>query len=54
MSTSSSAGSTVGPYSLISVCWPVLGSMTAVEVRDSSLIRTKSLRMPSAVSSSMM
>src|SRR5450631_2134305 len=52
MSISSSSSSTVGPCSMISV-WLPLGSMTAVEVRDSRRIRTKSLRMPSLVRPSM-
>ena len=43
---------TFGPHSLISVYVPAVGSTTAVEVRDSSLIRTKSLRIASSVSSS--
>ena len=41
------------PHSLISVCVPAVGSTTAVDVRDSAAIRTKSLRIASAVSSSM-
>jgi hypothetical protein len=39
---------------LISVCSPFVGSTTAVEVRDSSRILTKSLRMPSSVRCSTM
>ena len=45
---------TAGPRSLISVCSPVVGSSTAVFVRDSSRMRTKSLRIDSSVSSSTM
>ena len=45
---------TFGPHSLISVYELSVGSTTAVEVRDSSPIRTKSLRIASAVSSSTM
>ena len=52
MSISSSSSSTVGPYSMISV-WLPFGSMTAVDVRDSRRIRTKSFRMPSLVRPSM-
>jgi hypothetical protein len=37
---------------LISVCSPVVGSSTEVFVRDSSRIRTKSLRIASSVSCS--
>ena len=43
--------STCGPHSLISVYVPPVGSTTAVDVRDSSPILTKSLRIPSRVSS---
>ncbi len=46
---SSSASVTAGPRSLISVCSPLVGSWTAVLVRDSSRMRTKSLRIDSAV-----
>ena len=53
MSISSSTGVTSGPHSLISVCVPAVGSTTAVDVRDSAAIRTKSLRIASEVSSSM-
>jgi hypothetical protein len=52
--SSSSASDTDGPRSLISVCSPEVGSTTAVDVRDSSRIRTKSLRIASSVSCSMM
>src|SRR3954471_11420153 len=52
--SSSSVSDTDGPFSLISVCCPFVGSTTAVEVRDSSRIRTKSLRIASSVSCSMM
>src|SRR3954471_11402732 len=41
--SSISCGETFGPRSLISVCSPVVGSITAVLVRDSSPMRTKSL-----------
>ena len=51
---SSSPSDTVGPRSLISVCSPEVGSTTAVDMRDSSRMRTKSLRMCSSVSCSMM
>src|SRR5947207_6202226 len=51
---SSSSGSTCGPHSLISVYELAVGSTTAVEVRDSSAMRTKSLRIASPVSSSTM
>src|SRR5581483_7226711 len=51
---SSSSAVTCGPHSLISVYVPPVGSMTAVEVRDSSSMRTKSLRIASAVNSSTM
>ena len=44
---------TAGPHSLISVYDALVGSTTAVDVRDSSPIRTKSLRIASEVSSSM-
>ena len=47
MSISSSAGVTSGPHSLISVCVPAVGSTTAVDVRDSAAMRTKSLRIAS-------
>ncbi len=50
--SSSSCSVTSGPFSLISVCSPLVGSSTAVFVRDSSLIRTKSLRIASPVSAS--
>ena len=52
LSTNSSAScsETFGPRSLISVCSPVVGSITAVFVRDSSRIRTKSLSTDSCVS----
>ena len=53
MSISSSTAVTSGPHSLISVCVPAVGSTTAVDVRDSAAIRTKSLRIASDVSSSM-
>jgi hypothetical protein len=39
---------------LISVCWPFVGSSTAVFVRDSSRMRTKSLRIDSSVRCSTM
>ena len=45
---------TSGPHSLISVYVPEVGSTTAVDVRDSAAMRTKSLRIASAVSSSTM
>src|SRR5436189_121757 len=48
----SSSGSTCGPHSLISVYELAVGSTTAVEVRDSSAMRTKSLRIASSVSCS--
>ena len=50
MNSSISRGLTFGPRSLISVCSPVVGSITAVFVRDSSPIRTKSLSTESCVS----
>ena len=53
MSISSSTVVTSGPHSLISVCVPAVGSTTAVDVRDSAAMRTKSLRIASEVSSSM-
>ena len=53
-STASSASSISGPYSLISVWRPTVGSITTVEARDSSRMRTKSLSSPSRVSSSTM
>jgi hypothetical protein len=37
-----SAGVTSGPYSLISVCVPAMGSMMAVEVREYPSISTRS------------
>jgi len=40
------------PHSLISVYVSPVGSTTAVEVRDSSSMRTKSFRIDSAVSAS--
>ncbi len=46
------AAETAGPRSLISVCSPVVGSSTAVLVRDSSRMRTKSLRIDSSLSAS--
>src|SRR5436190_2901522 len=49
---STSALVTAGPRSLISVCSPLVGSSTAVLVRDSSRMRTKSDRIDSSVSSS--
>ena len=52
--SSSSSGSTCGPHSLISVYELAVGSTTAVDVRDSSAMRTKSLRIASPVSSSTM
>ena len=54
MSTNSSTSCSVtfGPRSLISVCSPVVGSITAVFVRDSSRIRTKSLSTETWVSCS--
>src|SRR3954454_4320698 len=48
----SSSGRTAGPHSLISVYVPPVGSTTAVEVRDSPSMCTKSLRIASCVSSS--
>ena len=45
---------TSGPGSLISLWTPEVGSIIAVEVRDSSMIRTKSQRIASSVSCSMM
>ena len=50
--SSSSRSLTAGPRSLISVCSPLVGSSTAVFVRDSSRMRTKSLRIASSVSAS--
>ncbi len=50
--SSSSWAETAGPRSLISVCSPVVGSSTAVLVRDSSKMRTKSLRIDSSLSAS--
>jgi hypothetical protein len=50
--SSSSRSLTSGPRSLISVCSPFVGSSTAVFVRDSSRMRTKSLRIASSVSAS--
>src|SRR6476619_2389541 len=50
----SSDSATFGPRSLISVCGPEVGSTTSVDVRDSSAMRTKSLRIASPVSSSTM
>ena len=52
MSTNSSisCSETAGPRSLISVCSPVVGSITAVLVRDSSRMRTKSDSTESCVS----
>ena len=47
--SSTSCSETDGPRSLISVCCPVVGSMTAVFVRDSSPIRTKSESTDTAV-----
>ena len=52
--SSTSCSDTDGPRSLISVCSPVVGSSTEVLVRDSSRIRTKSLRIDSSVSCSTM
>ena len=48
--SSTSCAETFGPRSLISVCSPVVGSITAVLVRDSSRMRTKSLSTDSWVS----
>ena len=48
-SVSSSSGAHRGPHSLISVNVPPVGSTTAVEVRDSPSMRTKSLRIASCV-----
>ena len=45
---------TVGPHSLISVYVPPVGSTTAVDVRDSPSMWTKSLRIASRVSASTM
>ena len=50
MNSSASCSETFGPRSLISVCSPVVGSITAVFVRDSSRMRTKSLSTESCVS----
>src|SRR3954468_17989223 len=50
--SSTSFSLTAGARSLISVCSPLVGSSTAVLVRDSSRMRTKSLRIDSAVSCS--
>jgi hypothetical protein len=47
-----SCAETDGPRSLISVCSPVVGSITAVLVRDSSRMRTKSDRTAKSVSCS--
>jgi hypothetical protein len=52
--SSISCSDTFGPRSLISVCSPVVGSITAVLVRDSSRMRTKSLNTESCVSWSTM
>ena len=52
--SSTSCAVTAGPRSLISVCSPVVGSVTAVFERDSSRMRTKSLRIDSSVSCSTM
>src|SRR6202023_2639792 len=52
--SSTSRSVTAGPRSLISVCSPVVGSSTEVFVRDSSRMRTKSLRIDSSVSCSTM
>ena len=54
MNSSTSCSDTDGPRSFISVCWPVVGSSTEVLVRDSSRMRTKSLRIASSVSCSTM
>src|SRR5262245_46426089 len=51
---SSSSGSTCGPHSLISVYELEVGSTTAVDVRDSPAMCTKSLRSASPVSCSTM
>ena len=51
-SSSTSCSETDGPRSLISVCWPVVGSITAVLVRDSSWMRTKSESTDTCVSCS--
>ena len=48
------SGSTCGPHSLISLYEGAVGSTTAVDVRDSSAMRTKSLRISSFVNSSTM
>ena len=50
--SASSSSVTSGPHSLISVYAFEVGSRTAIDVRDSPRIRTKSLRIPSFVSSS--
>ena len=52
MNSSISCSVTRGPRSLISVCSPVVGSITAVLVRDSSRMRTKSDSTESCVSCS--
>ena len=49
---SSSRSETAGPRSLISVCEPVVGSSTAVLVRDSSRMSTNALRIDSSCSAS--
>jgi len=49
---SSSWGEMAGPRSLISVCSPVVGSSTAVLVRDSSRIRTNELSTASSLRAS--
>ena len=52
--SSTSCWETFGPRSLISVCSPFVGSITAVLVRDSSRMRTKSVSTDSCVSCSTM
>src|SRR5205085_8238678 len=50
--SSSSCGEMAGPRSLISVWRPVVGSITAVFVRDSSRVRTNAFRIASSLSAS--
>jgi hypothetical protein len=51
---SRSAFDSAGPRSFTSVVTPSVGSMTAVDIRDSSWMRTKSFVIPSSSSNSMM
>ena len=52
MNRSTSSGATSGPRSLISVCSPEVGSITARLVRDSPSMRVKSLSIDSSRSRS--